>query len=143
MHVASTHIGAFIRTATPDGKAQGFVPAALSAGTTYGEAFAYDEAKSLTLTALTGAASGAPTAQSSAVSLQSSADGTTWVDVPASTVTLTANAKGGEVDVNLTTLPSGHGKLRTKVVVSLTDGTAPTQTVAAVVTLGGFSELPV
>jgi hypothetical protein len=142
MHSASTNIGALIRTVTTDGKVQGYPPSLLEAGTTYGEAFTYDDAKSLTLTVSTGEATGTPTAQSVAVSLESSADGTTWVAVEDSTVTLTADEKGGEVDVNLTHLSTGHDRLRAKAVVGFTGGSTPSQVVAATVTLGGFSTLP-
>jgi len=143
MHSSSTHIGAYIRTVTPDGKVQGYPPSVLTAGTDYGDAFTYDGAKSLTLTVATGAATGSPTEQTSTVSLQSSADGAEWSDVADSTVALTGDEKAGEVDVNLTALPAGHGKLRAKVVTAFTGGSSPKQSVAAIVTLGGFGFLPV
>ena len=144
MHSSSTNIGAFIRTATPEGDLQGYAPAAAAAGTSFGPAFTYDGAKSCTLAASTGAADGGPTTQSCAISLQSALPtGSTWVDVPDSTVTLTEDSVAGEVDVNLTLLTSGHSRLRTKVVRAFTGGTAPEQAVAAVVALGGFSEFPV
>ena len=143
MHASSTNIGAYIRGAGTDGEVQGYAPAALAAGTTYGDAFTYDGAKSLTLVAFTGVATGTPDEQSTIVSLQSSVDGTTWSDVADSSVTLSEDKAAAEVDVNLTTLTSGHGKLRTKVVQAFTAGTSPKQVVAAVVVLGGFGFLPV
>ena len=147
MHATSTNIGAYLRTAGPSNAVQGYPPSLLSAGTDFGDAVEVAGFRSAVLTALTGAATGGPTAQSTAVSLQSStaaAPEGTWVDMPDSTVTLTADEKSGEVDLNLTTLPSGHGYVRVKVVVAaFTGGTNPKQTVAAVLSLGGASTLPV
>lgn len=147
MHATSTNIGAYLRTAGPSNAVQGYPPSLLSAGTDYGDAVEVAGFRSAVLTALTGVATGGPTAQSIAASLQSSteakADGT-WADVPDSTVTLTADEKSGEVDLNFTTLPSGHGFVRVKVVVAaFTGGTNPKQAVAAVLTLGGATTLPV
>ncbi|HEX5750018.1 MAG TPA: hypothetical protein VFZ09_27560 [Archangium sp.] len=146
MHPTSTNIGAYLRTAGPSGAVQGYPPSTLSASTDYGDAFSVVGFKSAVLTASTGSATGGPTTQSTTVSLQSStasaADGT-WADVAGTTVTLTADEKSGEVDINLVELPSGHGYVRTKVVVAFTGGTAPEQAVAANLTLAGSSNLPV
>jgi hypothetical protein len=99
--------------------------------------------RSCVLTGLTGLSEGAPTTQSVAFSLQSSAsDSGGWEDVAGSTVTLVADAAAGEVDVRLTKLPETHGYVRVKVVVAFTGGTSPKQLVAAVVALGGASTLP-
>lgn len=145
MHPTVVDIGAFVRTATPDGKVQGYPPSTLSAGTDTGDAFDVVGAKSCVLTVSTGAATGSPTAQTTTVSLESAPPGTspTWVAVKGSEVELTADEKSGEADLNLTWLPSGHTQVRCKVVTAFTGGSAPKQSVAATVTLGGFSTLPV
>lgn len=145
MHPTVVDIGAFLRSATPDGKVQGYPPSNLAAATDYGDAFDVVGARSCVLTASTGAATGSPTEQKSTVSLESAPPGAspTWVAVEGSTVELTADERSGEVDVNLTWLPSGHTRLRCKVVQAFTGGSSPKQSVAATVTLGGFSTLPV
>jgi hypothetical protein len=145
MHPTDVNIGAFLRSATPDGKVQGYPPSTLSAGTDYGDAFDVVGAKSCVLTVSTGAATGTPTTQKTTVSLESAppGDSPTWAAVESSTVELTADEMSGEVDVNLTRLPSGHTRLRCKVVTAFTGGSTPKQYVAATVTLGGFSTLPV
>lgn len=142
MHASSSNIGAFIRTAGTTGTVQGYPPFLISASTDYGDAFTYVGSQSAVLTAATGAATGSPTEQTVTVSLQSSADGSTWTDVPDTAVALTGDEKSGEVDINLALITSGHDKLRVKVVVALTGGTSPKQSVAAIVTLGGFADLP-
>jgi hypothetical protein len=145
MHPSLSNIGAYLRTAGSSNAAQGFTPEALAAGTTYGDAFAVDGAKSCTLTGLSGAATGTPTSYSVTYSLQSSTDsdsGGTWTDVASSSVALTADDKAGEVDVNLMGLTSGHYYLRVKTVVAITGGTSPKVLAAANVALGGFERLP-
>ncbi|ATB41138.1 hypothetical protein CYFUS_006600 [Cystobacter fuscus] len=145
MHPTAVDIGAFLRSATPDGKIQGYPPSLLSAGTDYGDAFSVVGARSCMLTVSTGAATGTPATQKATVSLESAPPGAspTWVTVENSTVDLTADETSDEVDLNLTRLPSGHTQLRCKVVTVFTGGSSPKQYVAASVTLGGFSTLPV
>jgi hypothetical protein len=145
MHVTRVDIGAYLRSATLDGKVQGYPPSTLSAGTDHGDGFDVVGAKSCVLTASTGAVSGNPTAQKTTVSLESAPLGTTptWVAVEGSAVVLEVDEASREVDFNLTYLPSGHGQVRCKVVTEFTGGSSPKQSVAATVTLGGFSTLPV
>lgn len=144
MHASSTDIGAYIKTVGASSAIQGVAPAAKSAGTDYGTAFSIEGAKSCVLTGATGAATGTPTSYSVTYSLQVSADSgfTTPVDVSSSSVALTADAKAGEVDVNLMGLAAGYFYARVKTVVAFVDGTTPTALCAAQVALGGFQGLP-
>ncbi|MFL5344365.1 MAG: hypothetical protein ACJ8AT_06215 [Hyalangium sp.] len=145
MHPSLSNVGAYLKTVGASSATQGFTPEAKAAGTFYGDAFSIDGAKSCVLTGLTGTATGAPDSYSVAYSFQVSADSafTTPVDVASSTVTLTADEKGGEVDINLMGLASGYYYGRVKAVVALTGGTSPKALCAAQVTLGGFERLPV
>jgi hypothetical protein len=145
MHHTSSNIGAYIKTAGASNAAQGFTPEALAAGTDYGNSFSIEGARSCTLTGLTGAATGGPTSYSVAYSLQVSADQafTTPVDVASSTVTLTADDKASEVDINLQGLAAGYYYARVKAVVTMNGGTSPKALCAAQVTLGGYERLPV
>lgn len=147
MHATSCNIGAFVRTATPDSKVQGYPPSVLSAGTDYGDAVNVAGFKGAILTALVGAATGSPTTQSTKVSLQSAPAGTeaggTWADVADSEVELTADEASEELDLNLMRLPSGHALARVKVVTAFTGGSSPKQSASAVLTLGGSDTLPV
>ncbi|MBM7117633.1 hypothetical protein [Archangium primigenium] len=144
MHPSFVDAGAHLRTTTLDGKALGYPPARLSAGTTYGDSFNAVGAKSCVLTASTGTATGAPTAQKCTASLESAPTGTSpsWVAVDGSAVFVDGDKKSARRNVDLTRLPSGHALLRVKVVAELTGGTTPTQDVAAAVVLAGFSTLP-
>jgi hypothetical protein len=145
MHASSTNIGAFVKSVGASSAIQGVAPAAKTEATTYGPAFSIEGAKSCVLTGLTGAATGTPDSYSVTYSLQVSVDSgfTTPVDVSSSSVALTADSKAGEVDVNLMALAAGYLYARVKTVVDFTGGTTPAVPCAAVVTLGGFQNLPV
>lgn len=145
MHTSHTNIGAYIQTVGASNAIQGYPPVALAAGTDYGDAITLDGAKSCTLTGMTGAATGSPTSYSVAYSLESSATSNfaSATAVENSTITLTADEKAGEVDVDLTTLTSGHLYLRVKVVATLSGGSSPKALCGATVALGGKGTLPI
>lgn len=145
MHASTTNIGAYIQTVGASNAIQGYPPVALAAGTDYGDAITLDSAKSCTLTGMTGAATGSPTNYSAEFSLESSATSNfaSATAVANSTITLTADEKADEVDVDLTGLPDGHLYLRVKVVVAASGGSSPKALVAANVALGGMGTLPI
>jgi hypothetical protein len=145
MHASTSNIGALIQTVGASNAIQGYPPAALASSTDYGDAITLDGAKSCTLTGLTGAATGTPTSYSVAYSLESSATSNfaSPTAVAASTITLTADEKADEVDVDLNGLTDGHLYLRVKVVASLTGGSSPKALCAANVALGGKGILPI
>lgn len=145
MHASLTNVGAYIKSTGASAAPQGFTPEARAAGTDYGAAFSCEGAHSCVLTGLTGTSTGSPTSYSVDYSLQSSAtaDFASAADVASSTVTLTADEKSGEVDVNLMALTAGHTYLRVKAVVAITGGTSPKVLCAANVVLGGYERLPV
>ena len=144
MHASMSNIGAYLKTAGASNAVQGYSPAAVAAGTTYGDAFDVTGARSCVLTGMLGSATGAPTTQSVALSLESALPtGSTWVAVANSTFTLDTDETAKEVDVNLMALTSGHTRLRVKAVVAFTDGTTPKALVGATVALGGYDNLPV
>ncbi|HYI01557.1 hypothetical protein [Hyalangium sp.] len=145
MHASTTNIGALIQTVGASNAIQGYPPVALAAGTDHGDAITLDSAKSCTLTGMTGAATGSPTSYSVAYSLESSATDNfaSATAVADSTITLTADEKADEVDVDLTALPDGHLYLRVKVVVTASGGTSPKALVGASVALGGKGTLPI
>ncbi|EPX56163.1 hypothetical protein D187_007505 [Cystobacter fuscus DSM 2262] len=124
---------------------KGYSPATLAANTyTDGDAFSLEGARSAVLTAMTGTATGNPTAQSHVFTMETSAggDNPTWTAYEGASVSLTGNEKSGRVDFSLGRVPAGHTQARVKVVVGFTDGTSPKQTVAAHVVLGGYETLP-
>jgi hypothetical protein len=145
MHASSTNIGAYIKTVGASNAIHGYPPVALAAGTDYGDAITLNGAKSCTLTGMTGAATGSPTSYSAEYSLESSATSNfaSATAVANSTITLTADEKADEVDVDLTNLTEGHLYLRVKVVVAASGGSSPKALVAATVALGGMGTLPI
>ncbi|HZI04313.1 MAG TPA: hypothetical protein VEZ71_09840 [Archangium sp.] len=152
LHHSLNNIGAALSTVGHSADAagpKGYPPGSLAAGTyTDGDPFSLEGARSLVLTAMTGAATGGPTAQSHAFALETAPagtapDGPAWTEYEGASVTLTADEKSARKDVSLGLLPEGHGIARVKVTVGFTGGTSPKQSVSAHVVLGGYEVLPV
>ncbi|MFY1829131.1 hypothetical protein ACN47A_24645 [Myxococcus fulvus] len=144
MHPYRNNIGALIHAANLS-----HPPAAQGAGTRNGAVFTVGTFRSLVLSAVVGAVTGAPTAQTVTYKLQTSADGATWVDAKDNdgdtvAVALTAANACAELDVNLQeVVPDDHDRLRVVETVAFTGGTAPTVLASSTLILGGAQTLPV
>jgi len=126
----------------------GVVPAARTAGTTNGTGFDRRGFQSCVLEAVTGAATGGPSAQTLDVKLQhSDSSGSGYTDfVPVSGVAasgavaqITADSTRKRKSIDLS---GAKQYIRAVAVVALTGGTSPTLPCAASIVLGGAVEMP-
>lgn len=130
-----SNIGAYIKPVI------GIVPLDNAAGTRTGAAIDTRGYGSFTLIGFVGAASGTPDTQSATYSIETSADGVNnWAAVAgAACSAITADDSSAEVDVDcVKTLRY----VRVSEVVAFTGGTTPKVEGAAVVVLGGATDLP-
>jgi len=98
---------------------------------------------SCVIVALTGAATGTPSAQSHRFKVQESADDSTWSDVTDATITIAADDTSAELDLDLTARKRYLRVVYDASNSSFTDGTSPANDIAATIVLGGAVELPV
>lgn len=119
----------------------GNVPVAAAAGTRNGAAIDRQGFYSCVLTAISGAVTGAPTAQTLDAKLQDSADGSTgWADITGAAIAqITAVNTLAQKDVNLS---AAKRWIRVVETVGFTGGTSPTLGAAEAVVLGGADTLP-
>lgn len=124
----------------------GLVPAARSAGTANGTGVDRTGFHSMVLEAVTGAATGSPSAQTLDVKLQHSADNSSWSDFqPEGTAAsgavaqIAADSTRKRKSINLT---GAKQYVRAVGVTAFTGGTSPTLPSAVVMVLGGAVEQP-
>jgi len=118
----------------------GVAPGARSAGAVNGPAIDRMGYGSATITVVTGAETGTPSARSSTCKLQDSADGSTgWADIAGASVAVAAVDSVGEVDVNLA---GAKRYVRVVNTTAFTGGTSPTLLSSATLVLGGADKLP-
>lgn len=120
------------------GTAIGILPSPQVAGTVNGPAVA--RSRSLTVIALTGAVTGAPSSFTVSMKLQDSDDGTSgWADLTGGALpVLSAINTLAELNLGLT----AKAFVRVVSVVAFVAGTVPTVQVAAIVVTGGHTSLP-
>ncbi|QSQ17231.1 hypothetical protein [Myxococcus landrumensis] len=143
MHPSLSNIGAYIKAGV-----LALEPAARGAGTTQGPAVDITRFKSLVLSVVVGASSGAPAGVSAAFSFESRVPDGAWAavkDRDGSPITVAATAVSGavELDLDLSMVGDDHEELRVVQVLSFTGGTAPTLLTGASLVLGGAARLPV
>ena len=120
---------------------RGIVPADYVAGTTNGTGIDRTAYSSLTVFVDVGAASGSPTAQSVIVTLQHSADDSTYADATGGALTtISADSTSGQKDFDISGL---NQYVRVESVVAFTGGSTPAIDVASCIIFGGADTLPV